>query len=70
MAIDIKRVGSKYTAEVTPPHGGGLRWSSTEPMGINQLVAKLQELGCHQTDIGDALSEADPEWDTRALDEE
>jgi hypothetical protein len=36
-------------------------------MGIDALVAALLALGCHQTDIGDALYEADPEWESRTV---
>ena len=31
-------------------------------MNQKDLIAKLFELGCHQTDIGDALYEAAPAW--------
>lgn len=31
-------------------------------MSRDELVAALQEIGCHQTDIGDAFFEADPDW--------
>ena len=31
-------------------------------MRTDDLVAALRERGCHQTDIGDAFDEADPEW--------
>jgi hypothetical protein len=34
-------------------------------MEIDDLIAALTERGCHQTDIGDAFFEADPEWETR-----
>lgn len=65
MPIVITRVEDLYEAEVTPPHGGGRYWRSPQPMGIDDLIAALLERGCHQTDIGDALFEADPEWETR-----
>jgi len=29
------------------------------------VVAALRDRGCHQTDIGDAFYEADPEWQLR-----
>jgi hypothetical protein len=31
-------------------------------MQRDELIDKLRALGCHQTDIGDAFSEADPDW--------
>jgi hypothetical protein len=67
MPIEIRHVaGAAYTAEVTPPHGGGRHWLSPGAMNLDDLIAALLALGCHQTDIGDALYEADPDWDTRS----
>jgi hypothetical protein len=62
MPITIKRTGTKYEAEVTPPHGRGVPWSTAEPMTRTELIEALRERGCHQTDIGDAFYEVDPEW--------
>lgn len=62
MAIVIEKVGERYVAEVTPPHGRGSAWSSPEPMSRDDLIAALKACGCHQTDIGDAFYEADPDW--------
>lgn len=62
MAIKITRVEEKYLAEVTPPHGGGVAWSTTEPLGASELIRELTSRGCHQTDIGDAFYEADDAW--------
>ena len=31
-------------------------------MTAQALIDKLQELGCHTMDIGDAMFEADPMW--------
>ena len=28
----------------------------------NEVVRHLKDLGCHETDIGDAMFEADPLW--------
>jgi hypothetical protein len=36
-------------------------------MGIDALVAALVARGCHQTDIGDALYEADPDWESKTV---
>ena len=68
MPIQIRRVGALYEAEVTPPHGRGVPWSTDEPMSTDALVAALLQRGCHQTDIGDAFYEADPEWQFRDAD--
>ena len=62
MAIRITRANNKYLARVTPPHGGGIAWSTAEPLGANELIQELKSRGCHQTDIGDAFYEADEDW--------
>jgi hypothetical protein len=62
MAITIKKVEKRYLARVTPPHGNGSNWEAHAPMTRDQLVQQLLSLGCHQTDIGDAFYDADPEW--------
>lgn len=62
MGIKIRRVGEFYEADVTPPHGNGAPWSTAIPVFRDELVKALIEHGCHQTDIGDAFYEADPEW--------
>ena len=62
MAIVISRVGDLYTAAVSPPHGAGVPWTSPEPMTMDSLIDALTGQGCHQTDIGDAFYDTDPEW--------
>jgi hypothetical protein len=62
MTIRIQMVRRLYQADTTPPHGGNTPWSSPEPMSRESLVQLLLSSGCHQTDIGDAFYEADPEW--------
>ena len=62
MPIKIERVEGGYLAHVTPPHGNGRHWTSEYPQPAEALVAELQSRGCHQTDIGDAFYEADPNW--------
>lgn len=62
MPIVIRKSGNLYAAEVTPPHGGGVPWTTDEPLDRESLIAALRVRGCHQTDIGDAFYEADPEW--------
>jgi hypothetical protein len=61
MAIEITLVDGEYTATVSPPHSS-TAWSSDKPMSADELDARLRELGCHPTDIGDAFYEADPAW--------
>jgi hypothetical protein len=62
MPIRITRRDDKYDVKVTPPHGRGTYWSSPGPLTAQEVVDRLEELGCHQTDIGDAMFEADPMW--------
>jgi len=62
MAIVIKKVKEGYLAKVTPPHGKGSDWENADPLNCDELIDELFKLGCHQTDIGDAFYEADPEW--------
>jgi hypothetical protein len=65
MPIVINKLGDHYEAEVTPPHGRGRVWQSSHPENVDVLIAKLLNIGCHQTDIGDAFYAADPEWLSR-----
>ncbi len=60
MSILIKKIGDKFTARITPPHGKGHYWETIEPLDINVLVEKLLERGCHPIDIGDELYKIDP----------
>jgi len=62
VAIVIRKVEGGYVAHVTPPEGRGHEWRSREALSADALIAELKSLGCHQTDIGDAFYEADPNW--------
>jgi hypothetical protein len=62
MPIEIEKLEGGYVARVTPPHGQGREWTSETPQPAEVLIADLQALGCHQTDIGDAFYAADPNW--------
>jgi hypothetical protein len=62
MSIRIEKVEGRYLARVTPPHGGGRAWASEHPQSKAELIAELQAMGCHQTDIGDAFFQAGPNW--------
>ena len=65
MPITIAKTPEGYTAEVTPPHCGGVPWSTPRPMQLDELIDELIGRGCHRTDIGDALYAADPDWVSR-----
>jgi hypothetical protein len=62
MPITIQKISKGYTATVTPPHGKSRYWKTDHPMSVDELIEGLRKLGCHQTDIGDAFYEADPNW--------
>lgn len=47
---------------MTPPHGNWQWWESREAKDATELIEELRDLGCHTTDIGDAMFEADPFW--------
>lgn len=62
MTLIIKKVAENlYEAIVTPPHAKK-SWSTTAPLPGLSLTNELLRLGCHQTDIGDAMCEQDPKW--------
>ena len=65
MGIRVQKISDDlYIAKVTLPDMPAVtnEWSTTEPLTGNQLCDALLELGCHQTDIGDALYEQDQNW--------
>jgi hypothetical protein len=59
MAIEIRQVGDDFMVEVTPPHG---EWRSPVPMSPTDVLAKLSALGCHSTDVSDALDASGADW--------
>ena len=61
MAILIKSTALGYEAVATPPHVK-TPWQTNAPSPARELIAALLELGCHQTDIGDAFYAANPNW--------
>lgn len=60
MTISVQAIGDRYQVSVSPPHGRS--WQSTETRTATQVLEKLSDLGCHSTDITDALYAANPEW--------
>jgi hypothetical protein len=59
--IVIGKIDGGYQVEATPPHVRSA-WKTAQPLSIKEIIAKLQELGAHQTDVGDAFYQADPNW--------
>jgi integrase len=58
--LESKRL---YSAEASPPHTDE-EWTTTKPLTADELINELYAGGPHQTDIGDALYAADPEWES------
>lgn len=60
LALSVFKHGDKFHVAVSPPHGDA--WRSTEPLTAPEVLETLASLGCHSTDITDALYAADPGW--------
>jgi hypothetical protein len=63
VAIEISKYGDRYQVAVSPPEGSF--WRSAGALSATDVLAKLSALGCHSTDITDALTSADPTWKLR-----
>ncbi len=63
MAIDVTKHGDRYHVSVSPPEGPP--WRSREPLTATQVLTRLSAIGCHSTDVTDALTAADPKWTVR-----
>ena len=62
MVLKIVKVSDDlYTVSATPPDVVG-EWTPSEPVRGRKLTRELIERGVHQTDVGDAMYQADPEW--------
>jgi hypothetical protein len=62
--IMIKREGSNYVVQAVPSGNNASVEGYTSGGPVTQAVAidALLAHGWHQTDIGDAFYEADPDW--------
>jgi hypothetical protein len=67
MSIKIIKVGDfRYLARLLPDVPAiTSEWSTPGPMGRDELIEELLKRGEHQTDIGDAFYQADPNWLTK-----
>jgi hypothetical protein len=63
LVLSVAKVGDRFVVEVSPPDSRE-PWRTTEPLSATDVLKKLSTLGCHSTDITDALYEADPSWTT------
>lgn len=59
--IEIKKSDDGYLVRATPPHVR-TEWESTGPVSVDVLISELRSRGADQTDIGDALYTANPDW--------
>lgn len=62
MSIRVWRRGDLYDVLVVPEWGRGRTYRSAEPLTALEVVARLEALGCHPADVGEAMSAADPVW--------
>jgi len=62
MPISITKISEAYyRASATPPHVLA-PWSATEPLRMHQVCNELIARVVHQTDVGDAIDQADRDW--------
>lgn len=62
MSLRISKSNAGYTAKGVL---AGVTFEADVPLSARELVQWLQNQGFHQTDIGDAFFEADPNWLSR-----
>jgi len=62
MAIVVVSRDGLYDVSVSPPHGAP--WAASG-ITATEVLERVSDLGCHSTDITDALYAADPSWPER-----
>ena len=67
MTITLKKISEAGYMCTYVSSRTGEEWSTREPLSMNQLINELFKRGAHQTDIGDAIDEADREWFKQTL---
>jgi hypothetical protein len=65
MSIRVWRRGGLDDVLVVPEAGRSTRYRSAEPLSAVEVLTRLGELGCHPSDVGEAMSAADPGWMAR-----
>ena len=63
MSIRLTPECENFRVEVTPPHAEA--WRSEAPLTATEVLEVLGGMGCHSTDITDALDAADSGWRDR-----
>ena len=62
MPIKVTKISEAfYIATATPPQIQEA-WSTLEPLRMHRLCDELVNRGIHQTDIMDAIDQADRDW--------
>jgi hypothetical protein len=51
---------NQYRVSVSPPHGP--EWQTSVLLTAAEVRAQLKQLGCHSSEVSDALFAADPDW--------
>jgi hypothetical protein len=59
--IKLQAVGDRFVASVSPPHSKE-GWASPGPLTATEVLRELSRLGCHSTDITDALDGTGQDW--------
>jgi hypothetical protein len=63
VSIRLRPEGENFWVEVTLPHAEA--WHSQAPLTATEVLEVLGRMGCHSTDITDALDAADSGWRDR-----
>ena len=58
--ILITLSGSGFDVSVSPPEGPS--WESASPLTATEVLEQLSSLGCHSTDVTDALDATGVAW--------
>jgi hypothetical protein len=58
LEIDCDDLG--YHVALSPPQGPA--WRSDRALTATEVMERLHGFGCHQTDVVDALNDANPGW--------
>lgn len=61
VVLTVEKLGDRFAVEVSPPHSRE-PWCSTGPLSATEVLETLSNLGCHSTEVTDALYAADPSW--------
>jgi hypothetical protein len=60
VALEISCDAFGYHVTLSPPEGP--MWCSDRALTATEVMERLHGFGCHQTDVMDALNNANPGW--------